>query len=351
MKFSKYLSPIITSVVPLYHQVARRITKDHKGNQELRATLCLLRVSLCYCNKSVTNTNGKLCSWITKGFLIVLFAFGSLPTHAQNFTRTITKTAEFANQSDAGNKFRLMNINGSVTIEAYDGDTIELTVNEEIKGSSSEIEKAKGELEYKLERRGNLILAYLDAPFITLRTDADDNEIHYRMDRHDDDYRFSHDVHVKVPSGILLDGSTINKGKLTVIGSFKEVEASNVNGELELRDLTSKTDAHTVNGDITISYDRAPSEDSEYQTINGTIEVSMPDDLSADVYFKSMHGDLYTDFNNVKRMTPEVKKQTHTNRSEVTYQVEKISPLRIGRGGTKLHFEVLNGDVYLRKQS
>lgn len=324
----------------LCHRAAQRITKkDHKKNRRLCEALCSLRAA--------SYNSQNLLVFI---LIPAVILFQPLSSAAQDFSRTINKSAQFANSSDAGNTFRIMNINGSVNIEAYGGDTIELTVNEQINGSDSDIEQAKRELNYKLERRGNLILAYLDAPFITIKVN-DSGEVHYRIDRDSDDYEFIHNVQVKVPRGILLDGSTINKGDLTISGTFKEVEASNVNGGLNLRHLTSKTCANTVNGDITISYDRPPDQDSEYHTVNGTIKVFMPQNLSADIYFKSMHGDLYTDFDNTKRLEPKIKKQTHSSRSKITYQVEKFSPLRIGNGGTKLRFEVLNGDVYIRKKS
>jgi hypothetical protein len=340
MDYFKSFSRLNKTAIKLYHKVALRITKNRKEKEDLRATSCLLSVSLCYSKKLVT-TFGLIF------FSLILF-HPSVAT-AQDFTQTINKTAEFANPSDTGNKFIIKNINGSVTIEAYDGNTIELTVNETISGSSSEVEQGKRELEYKIMRRGNLIFAYLDAPFITV--DFENGEINYRMNRQDDDYRFTHDVHVRVPRGILLEGSTVNRGTLSITGNFKEVEASNVNGDVDLEHMASKTDAHTVNGDITIRYDQAPSSDSEYHTINGTIEVYMPDDLSADVYFKSMHGDLYTNFNNVTRLTPQVNKETDSHGSAITYRLDKFSPLRIGNGGIKLRFEVLNGDVYIRKQS
>lgn len=310
----------------LYHRVTQRNTENQKGKKSPKITGFRSILGLV---------------------ILLLLLFQPLTVFAQDFTRTITKSAEFADKSDADNKFRIMNINGSVAIEAYDGDNIELTVEESIRGTSSEIEQAKKELEYKLERRGNLILAYLDAPFVTLKYKGDD--VHYHVNRDQDDYRFKHDVHIKVPHGILLEGSTINKGKLSVTGSFKSVEASNVNGALELNHITSKTCANTVNGDITITYDKSPAEDSEYQTVNGTIEVYMPDDLSADIHFKSLHGDLYTDFENIQPLKPQIKRTSHSNRSSVTYQVDKFSPLRIGSGGPNLRFQVLNGDVYLRK--
>lgn len=273
---------------------------------------------------------------------------------AQTFRRTITKKNSFTDRSNPDNKLIIKNINGSVTVEAYDGDTIELTVNEEIRGSREEIEQAKRELDYKLERDGNLVFAYPDAPFITVTRDGDD--INFCMNRDDDDddehdYRFTHEVTVRVPRNIILDGSTINKGKLIIDGNFKKVEAGNVNGALELRHMISETHASTVNGDISINYDRAPDGDSEYHTINGTIDVHMPETLSADIYFQSMHGDLYTDFNNIKRLTPEVQKKSRSGTSGITYQVDRTTPIRIGRGGPKLRFKVLNGDVYIRKQS
>ncbi len=268
---------------------------------------------------------------------------------AQSYNRTITKSAEFADKSDANNKFGVENVNGSVTIEAYEGNTIELTVEEEIRGTSQEIERGKQELEYKLQKKGSLILAYLDAPFVSLK--MKNNEIHYRIDRKRDDYQFTHNVHVKVPRGIMLQGSTINKGTLSISGIFKEIKARNVNGAIHLEQIVSKTNASTVNGDITASYEQAPDDDSEYNTVNGTIEVFMPGDLSADVYFSSMHGDLYTDFENIQRLNPQVKKSDNASHSGTTYQVDKFKPLRFGNGGPKLYFRVLNGDVYLQKQS
>ncbi|MCW9708348.1 DUF4097 family beta strand repeat-containing protein [Fodinibius salsisoli] len=273
-------------------------------------------------------------------------AFQPSFSRAQDVSRTIHKTAAFVDQADPHNKFSIMNINGSVSVEAYDGTTIQLTVAETIKGSAQKITQAEEELTYKLERRGNHILAYLDAPFVTVKIKGRD--VSYSIQRADEDYEFNHDVRVKVPRDILLNGSTINGGMLKVVGPFKEVKASNINGGLDLQQLTSLTEASTVNGDIDISYARAPKESCSYKTVNGTIDIHMPNDLSADVYFKSLHGDLYTDFE-VEKLKPEVRKQDDSHATAIQYRVDKFSPVRIGAGGPKLTFNVLNGDVYLRK--
>ena len=343
MNLPKYLSLSLASEIASFYRAAWR------RHRALQSSWVSLWFSELLCESPRNNIQKKRLR-IARGLLLLcLFFVQTSSSQAQDFTQTINKTAKFADPADAGNKFIIKNINGSVSIEAYEGNTIQLSIKEVIRGNSSEVEQGKQELEYKLERRGNLIFAYLDAPFINVN--FENGEINFCMNRRDEDYQFTHDVTVRVPRGILLEGSTINKGTVMIAGNFREVSAHNVNGDVELEHMTSKTKANTVNGDITITYDEAPDQDSEYHTVNGTIEVYMPDDLSADVYFKSMHGDLYTDFENVTRLTPQVNKETDSHGSAITYRLDKFSPLRIGSGGTQLRFQVLNGDVYIRKQS
>lgn len=265
----------------------------------------------------------------------------------QSAQRTIKKSAHFADISDKSNRFIIKNLHGSVSIEAYDGETIELTIDEKIEGTSSEIEKAKSELEYVMENDGNLIVAYLTAPFINVRRYEDC--FSYNVNMNDREYRFTHDVTVRIPQDVLIEASTVNHGKLSVTGRFPEINAGNVNGDIFLQKVVSANNVSTVNGDIEISYVEPPATDSEYNTVNGRMDIHLPAALSADVYFSSLHGDLYTDFN-VTRLSPEVQKENSTSGQTVSYRIEKSTPIRIGSGGPKLRFKVLNGDVYLRKQ-
>lgn len=268
---------------------------------------------------------------------------------AQSFQQTMTRSARFSDSGDANNKFRLLNVHGSITLEAYDGDQIELTINEKIEGSDREIERGKKELEFVVEQDGNLIIAYLKAPFIEINREGDN--IRYRIDREEDDYSFTHNIKARVPADILLDLSTINRGSVNVSGSFKKIKAANINGDLDFDKLTaSESEVSTVNGDISITYATPPAADSQYNTVNGIIDIRFPRMLSADIYFKSLHGDLYTDFENIERLSPEVQKASQKSSKKISYRINGFNPVRIGDGGPKLNFEVLNGDVYLRKQ-
>lgn len=266
----------------------------------------------------------------------------------QSFEQTINLSARFSDPADKGNTFHLLNIHGSVTVEAYDGENIELVIHEKVEGGDREIKQAKEELEYVVVQKENKIIAYLTAPFIKLNLEGD--EISYQMKREQGEYRFIHNIKVRVPAGIGLRVSTINRGNLDISGSFRKVKAANVNGNVSLDHITaSRSNISTVNGDISMTYITPPAADSDYSTVNGTIDIQFPHTLSADVYFKSMDGDLYTDFKNIDRLPPKVQKVKRKSSGSISYRVNQFSPVRIGDGGPKLNFNVLNGDVYLRK--
>ena len=64
------------------------------------------------------------------------------------------------------------------------------------------------------------------------------------------------------------------------------LHVSNVNDEITINNAKGKTHAHTVNGDVTVSYLTNPPEESSYYTINGDITVNYQPDLSADLHLK-----------------------------------------------------------------
>lgn len=288
---------------------------------------------------------------LEKGLPLLILLLLPLYLSAQEFSQTINRSAAFKNQNDPNNELRIYNVNGSVTVEGYEGSEIKITALQEVKGSTEEVELAKDELSLRVQEEGDLVLVYIDAPFITLKRKSD--RFHYQIDRWDnwgkEDYRFLFDITVMVPEETHIHASTINKGMVTIRNTNQRVHASNVNGEVMLKDISGPTDAHTVNGDITATYLKSPDKDSEYQTVNGTIKVNYPEDLSADVKFKSMHGDLYTDFKNIERLQAQVEKNTRIKGSRTTYRLDRFAPIRIGNGGPVFNFEVLNGDVYVQR--
>lgn len=293
----------------------------------------------------------KALAKLTRGMTVlaltlILFA----PTaFAQTFSETREETARFQNASSPDNVLYIHNINGNVRVEGTNGDDIQITYTKKIDADTQrDLDRAKEEVEFVIDEENNRILIYLDAPFINVK--KRNGEIGYNINDWDDDYDFLFDITVQVPKNTNLNVSTINNRNVLVENiDAKWLDVSNINGSVELANISGITDANTINGDITARYTETPSSDSSYETLNGTIEVMYPENLSADITFKSMHGDLYTDFENVQRLQPRVESSEGRSRGKTTYRIDKFAPLRIGNGGPTFKFEVLNGDVYVKR--
>tara|TARA_R100001143_G_C3360727_1_gene135364 strand:- start:10373 stop:11302 length:930 start_codon:yes stop_codon:yes gene_type:complete len=288
----------------------------------------------------------------TKGMILlisIITLISASNVFAQSFTETRHETARFQNAGNVNNTLYIHNIHGDVIIKGYDGDEVQIEYHKEINADTrNDLDRAKEEIEFLIEEERDRILIYLDAPFIHVK--KHDNKVSYNIRNWDDDYDFRFDIIVQVPRNTNLNVSTINNGKVTVENMRgQNVVASNVNGHVELANVTGITKAHTINGNVSASYNVSPAGNSSYQTLNGTIEVIYPEDLSADITFKSLHGDLYTDFQNVQRLETRVESDQDRRRGKTTYRIDKFAPLRIGNGGPKFSFEVLNGDVYIKQ--
>jgi hypothetical protein len=80
------------------------------------------------------------------------------------------------------------------------------------------------------------------------------------------------------------------------------------------------------------------------------LEVTYPGNLAADLEFKSMNGQFYTDFPDAEVLPTKVSKTESKNGSGTTYKLSKNNSVRIGAGGKLFKFETLNGNIYIKKQ-
>ncbi len=278
----------------------------------------------------------------------LLFAVLPLSLCAQKaaFNETITKEVVFVQQSTE-NTLILKNIFGSITVEGYDGDTVILVADKTIKARTQEdLELGKKELQLKIMNEGNEIIVHPDAPYIEF------NRQGLKFDWCGDNYeepKYKHqmDFKLKVPKNIRLDLGTVNDGEILVQnmrGNFLKV--GNINGGIELNDVTGVTDLNCINGDVSITYVDNPKKSSTYYSLNGDINISFQKDLSANVSFKTMNGELYTDFD-VERQFMDTEKTNERDKARFKYEV--TPKLQIGSGAIALDFETLNGNVFIKK--
>jgi DUF4097 and DUF4098 domain-containing protein YvlB len=190
-------------------------------------------------------------------------------------------------------------------------------------------------------------MAYIAEPFDS----RPHRNRHYNNDRNEIEYSYNVDFTVKVPFGMNLHISTVNDGIISVNNVNGTLYISNVNEEISVKNAKGTTYAHTVNGDVSVSYLTNPPEESTYYTINGNIHVSYQPGLSADLQFKSMHGDFFTDFPEAELLPSSTTKVQENKGEGKIYKLNAITAVRIGKGGRTFKFETLNGNIYIKKQS
>lgn len=238
------------------------------------------------------------------------------------------------------------NFFGHIEVKKNSGNTLTYRVKKTFDAQSeNDLEQGISEVQLKVLRRNDSIIFFVDAPFICSKWNGCYNDCNNWNQLN---YDFKFDYVVEMPASLALDVSTIDKGDIDINGITGQVQATNVNGDVALKGAQFLTKATTVNGDVTVDYLEVPFSDCEFSTINGSINVHCAKDLNAVVKAKSLHGDLYTDFE-FEQLKPQLIRQVAENSTGTTYRLEESFAIEIGRSGPLLNLETLNGNMYLKK--
>ena len=268
---------------------------------------------------------------------------------AQDFEETITKEIDL--NADAGESTLVVqNVNGPIEVEAYQGNSIKLVVQKTIEARKQEyVDLGRQEIGVKVDKKRNKIFVYLDSPWTYFNLETE--RFKHREDYDWDDRKYHHYLHfkLKVPQDLNLKLGTMNQGDIYVKNvQPNEIIVNNLNGAITLDNISGRTDVNALNKDINISYSTKPKDDSSYNSLNGDINITVKQELNADVTFKSMNGDFYTNFDTVK-VSPQMTKKEVKHGKGVKYKLNSRDAFKIGSGGAKLDFNLLNGDVTVKK--
>lgn len=268
---------------------------------------------------------------------------------AQKFNETITKELNFSSNSDK-NSLVVKNINGSIRVEGYEGSSIKLEAERTISAKrESYVDEGKQEIVLKIEELNNRIYVYVETPNNNFNTETGKYENTRNTRWVKLNYRFDVSFVLKIPKSINVELSTMNDGDIyakDVQGN--EIIVNNLNGAITLDNISGKTDVNALNKDINITYYKNPNGDSKYNSLNGDINVTFKENLNADVSFKSLNGDMYTNYDTTA-LKPDLIKTKAKNRNGIKYNMSSNQSYRIGKGGIRLDFNLLNGDATLKK--
>ena len=236
-------------------------------------------------------------------------------------------------------KLLIENIWGNVRVRTGTAREIVVTVDEKRSAPTQELFELSKQLIYlEVEADAAGVAMVVGKPTEALRDRRE------RCRRCRVDYQFE----VTVPPGTQIDVSTVTDGSIDVAGAGGPVSASNVNGPVAARDLLDCAQIESINGEVEVSFARAPSRDCSIKTINGDITLTVPGGTGLDAALSMMDGKVVSEFDLEPLALPAKVAQSKED-GRFVYRIEQASGVRLGNGGPTFNIESLNGDLRIRK--
>lgn len=255
--------------------------------------------------------------------LLAALVLAVVPTvQAQDSTGN---TFTWDGQIPQGSWLHIRNINGGITVEGASGNSVHVTGEKHWRrGDPSEVH-------FTVFKTGS------DVTICALWHEddrCDESGYHSHGHRNNDNNDVSVHFAVQLPKGVKVDASTVNGG-LDIRGAQSEVEAETVNGDIDAATTQGPVNASTVNGSVHVSMDALTGDgDLKFSTVNGSVRAELPATLNADLEMSTVNGSLTSDY-------------------PLTLS-GRISPRHIratiGNGGRRLRLETVNGSVRLVKR-
>lgn len=205
--------------------------------------------------------------WSFKAVCLVFLLFAGI--------NCLAATNEFTQRYPLkpGGSFELSNVNGTVRIEAWDEDVVEVRA---VKSST--------------DRNSNLDLVAID---IDSRPDALSISTHYPQEK---GLEVAVDYVVHVPRKTLLAHINTVNGTLRVMQSDSVGDLHTVNGNIEVFGSSGNVHAHTTNGNVYVELKHgADSRGAFAETTNGSVMLAVPADLHANLEARCMNGSFTSD--------------------------------------------------------
>ena len=243
-------------------------------------------------------------SWLPALLLLaVAFTLPALAEVREEFHKTIPM--------DANGVFSLKNVNGDVTIEAWDRNEVQLDA---VKTGRSQ-EKLN---EARIVEMGS-------GHSIDVETKYPDHS----------NNSASVSYTVKVPRDTNLRAAESVNGTVKVNGVRGRVKAGTVNGNVEVWSAVAELEAETVNGSVKASLAGPQVKRTKLSTVNGEVAVQIPANANAKIKASTVNGSIHSD------LPVEVNKPKYGPGANVNSN--------LNAGGETIEMESVNGGIYLHK--
>ncbi len=272
--------------------------------------------------------------------LILISGWGWCQTYETNYEESV--------DTDGVNTVIVSNVYGSIEVRGSQGSQIDVSADVEMIGrNQAQLDRLINGISLGMERLSDTLLIYSKVEWLCDRYLCKNN-CHFQWNS-DKDGEFYFDFKVSLPEELNIETATVNDGDINIYDVSGRVSADNVNGSIHLEGVSNVVKASTINGQLTAQFDNAPTLAGRFFALNGDINSIFPSALSADIGFKSLNGEFFTDFDFAYDKTP-AKLKVRNNGASTKYKLEDRSAITIGGGGVELSFETLNGNMYVKRK-
>ena len=256
--------------------------------------------------------------------LVFLISMGSLSAQ----TEIESVTIPLSNPGEEG-KLKIGLLFGSITVEAHQGK--EIIIDTKSKEGSKPSKTKNG-----LRRIGDNSLEFSVEEY--------DNKVTIKSKKQNKRVDFS----IKVPENFSLDLRTMNDGNINVVGVKGEMEISNLNGAITLKNIGGSVIADALNKDIVVTFTKGYTKSPmAFTSLNGDLDITFPADLAANIKAKTDNGEIYTDYE-MKRTRDASKDEKKSTSGVYKVTVDKWVTGTVNGGGPELLFKTMNGDIMIR---
>jgi DUF4097 and DUF4098 domain-containing protein YvlB len=240
------------------------------------------------------------------------------------------------------------NVDGTIHVVGDTGSTIRVEGERIVRGEDQQaLDRAKRDVKLDVNEKDGIAQLYVNGPFRHNQSSNsnDDHGFHIHFDDHEYEVTYNFTIHVPRDTGLRL--RTVN-GDIKTEDTRGKFDIRGVNGAVTMTGAAGYGSLQTVNGQTAVSFRESPRQASDFKTVNGAIDASFPLNFSADLRFRTLNGQAYTDFD--ATALPSAAQSGERVNGKFLYRFNQTRNVRIGSGGPELSFETVNGDIRIKKE-
>jgi hypothetical protein len=233
--------------------------------------------------------------------LLFLAAMWAVPSYA------ISKEFNQSYPLQPGGSFELQNVNGTVDVQGWDRNVVEVHAVKTAKQKESDLERVTIEVD-----------ARPDAVSIATRYPQNEGV----------EVAVEYTVHV--PHGARVEHVGTVNGTLRITGLENVEDVHTVNGNIEMFEAGGNVHAHTTNGNVHLELARLQDKTgATAETTNGSLVLAVPSDLQAEVEARCLNGNFSSEIPITMESTQRPR-EVHG---------------KLGHGGAPIHLRTVNGGI------